>query len=294
MSTPDINNLQNYSNGSYNITFDAAGIENDGSYTITKTGSSYTVSLNGNALITGGSLNDVRALFADGTIESISTPKTPVTSPGSRIITDDDIRSLMKLLLQAFTLMINAQRQGDLNDLNGVLNSLATKVEAMEESKEAAYNAAVMQAIGQIVSGSMSIIGGCISAVGAAKGSVETTKQDPGFQAGGNNVNVAAPTITTKTDYGQIGSGIGQGIGGIGGVAQGACGLVAAGYSAEQQEADIKREMANAQLEFWKQGESMDEKSMEAFFNFLKTLLSILQEYRQNNASTEQSIARMS
>ncbi|MDR2769256.1 MAG: hypothetical protein LBB19_01725 [Puniceicoccales bacterium] len=293
MSTPDMSSLQNYSNGTYNVSFNAKDDAKDGSYTITKTGDSYTISKDGIAQITSGSFNDVKALFADGTIESISMPRTPVISPSSKMITDDDIRGLMKLLLQAFTLMINAQRQGDLNDLNGVLNALATKVAAMEESKEAAYKAAKMQAVGQIVSGSIGIVAGTVQ-VGCAGVSGSKLKSDPHFATAPGTTDISQATSSQTSNlnsFGQSAGTIGQGSGQL---VQGAMGLTAAGYSAEQQEAEIKKEEANAQLEFWKQGESMDEKSMEAFFNFLKTILSILQEYRQNAASTEGAIARMS
>jgi hypothetical protein len=291
MSIPDINSLQNYSNGSYNVTFDASNGAKDGTYTVTKTGDSYTISRDGIAQVTTGSFNDVQNFFADGTLGSISTPKTPVMSPGSKIITDDDIRSLMNLLLQAFTLMINAQRQGDLNDLNGVLSALETKLEAMETSKEEAYKAAKSQAMGLIVSGSISVVGGATQAGMAVAGSKSKTDSTSNTTAEGTTVG---SSTTQGRDWGQVGGGVGSVAQGSGQIAQGAFNLDAAEHTAEQQAAEIKKEEANAQLEFWKQGESMDEKSMEAFFNFLKTILSILQEYRQNAASAEGSIARMS
>ncbi|MDR0392728.1 MAG: hypothetical protein LBH52_00640 [Puniceicoccales bacterium] len=293
MSTPDINSLQKYSNGSYNVAFNAQSDAKDGNYTVTKTGDSYTVSLNGNALVTGGTLGEVKDFFAEGTVESISTPKTPVTSPSSKIITDDDIRSLMNLLLQAFTLMINAQRQGDLNDLNGVLNALATKLEAMEESKDAAYEAAKTQAISNIVAGSIGVLSGAIQ-FGCAIKSGAVLKSDPAFGVTGEGADVSQKTSSQISQWGNYGQAVGTIGQGSGQIVQGTMGLEAAGSTAEQQAAEQKKEEANAHLEFWKQGESMDEKSMEAFFNFLKTILSILQEYRQNAASTEGSIARMS
>jgi hypothetical protein len=291
MSTPDINSLQNYSNGTYNVAFDASDNANDGTYTVTKTGDSYTISKDGITQVTTGNLNDVEGFFRAGTIKSISTPKTPVTSPSSKIITDDDIRGLMKLLLQAFTLMINAQRQGDLNDLNGVLAALETKLAAMEESKDAAYEAAKSQAIGMIVSGSINVVGGAVQAGMAAAGSTSKTDSTSNTTAEGTTVG---SSTTQGKDWGQISQGVGSSVQGGGQIAQGAFNLEAAEHTVEQQEAEQKKAEAEAQLEFWKQGESMDEKSMDAFFNFLKTILSILQEYRQNAASTEGSIARMS
>ncbi|MDR0647561.1 MAG: hypothetical protein LBF43_03975 [Puniceicoccales bacterium] len=295
MSTPDINSLQSYGNGTYNVAFDAKNDAKDGTYTVTKAGDSYTISKDGVAQVSTGNFSEVSSFFAEGEVSSISTPKTPVTSPASKIITDDDIRALMNLLLKAFTLMINAQRQGDLNDMQGVLNALNTKLEAMEESKDAAYNAAVKQAVGQMVSGAFTIVGGCFQAGGAMKGTVKTGGEPiPVNDATGNGGQVAGVTPEVTEDFGAVGAGWSGVSQGCGTMSQAACSLDAASDTKEQQEAEIDKERANSQLEFWKQGESMDEKSMDSFFNFLKTILAMLQEYRQNAANTEQSIARMS
>ncbi|MDR0755798.1 MAG: hypothetical protein LBE99_02715 [Puniceicoccales bacterium] len=304
MSIPDIKDIQNYADGTYNVAFDARSDAQDGTYSVTKKGDSYTISKDG-LIVDSGNINKLSLFFADGSIESISTPKTPVTSPGSKIITDDDIRGLIKLLLQAFTSMINAQRQGDLNDLNGVLNALTTKLDAMGKSADAAYDAAMAQAITNIVSGCINIGAGTAKAVCAGKAHTES-KDNSNFDSKGSTgagdadttvpeaaTNVSKGTDTVPTNWGMWGN-IVDAVGGSTKMVEGVSGIFTAGYTAEQQAAEIEKERANAQLEFWKQGESMDEKSIESFFNFLKTILSVLQEYKQNAASTEQSIARMS
>ncbi|MDR1254418.1 MAG: hypothetical protein LBJ78_00060 [Puniceicoccales bacterium] len=235
----------------------------------------------------------------DGSINDISRPKAPPPFPtNSKLITDDDIRGLMNLLLQAFTLMVNAQRQGDLNDMQGQLSALKTKTDEMTKAKDAAYDAAMTQAIGQIVSGSLTLASAGFQAYCAGK-SCSALANDPSFQASGK-VGEGAKAVTeisqgTASEIGhwdqlsKVAEGAAQGSGAM---ITGICGTVSAGQTAEQQQAEIDKELASAQLEFWKQGESMDEKAMESLFNFLKTILAILQEYRQNATNAENAVVR--
>ena len=234
------------------------------------------------------------------TSKSSSTSETnsaqSVASAKSKTITDDDIRSLMKELIKVFTMLVNCQRQGELNDINGIMAALEAKISSMEEARDEAYKSAMASAISNMVSGAFSIAGGLAQgnlAIGKIKlkGS-KTTFNKAGGRTGGRTA-ITDAAKSTQQDYSNHIQAIGTLTQGCQQLAQASGGIAAAGYNQDQQDAEIAKEEATALLEFWKQNEQMDDKEQESFFNFLKTILSILQEYRQNTANAETNIARM-
>ena len=225
------------------------------------------------------------------TSKSSSTSETnsaqSVASAKSKTITDDDIRSLMKELIKVFTMLVNCQRQGELNDINGIMAALEAKISSMEEARDEAYKSAMASAISNMVSGAFSIAGGL------AQGKLAIGKINLKGSATFNNTVITGAAKSTQQDYSNHIQAIGTLTQGCQQLAQASGGIAAAGYNQDQQDAEIAKEEATALLEFWKQNEQMDDKEQESFFNFLKTILSILQEYRQNTANAETNIARM-
>ena len=229
------------------------------------------------------------------TSKSSSTSETnsaqSVASAKSKTITDDDIRSLMKELIKVFTMLVNCQRQGELNDINGIMAALEAKISSMEEARDEAYKSAMASAISNMVSGAFSIAGGL------AQGKLAIGKINLKGSATFNNtvdrIAITGAAKSTQQDYSNHIQAIGTLTQGCQQLAQASGGIAAAGYNQDQQDAEIAKEEATALLEFWKQNEQMDDKEQESFFNFLKTILSILQEYRQNTANAETNIARM-
>ena len=230
------------------------------------------------------------------TSKSSSTSETnsaqSVASAKSKTITDDDIRSLMKELIKVFTMLVNCQRQGELNDINGIMAALEAKISSMEEARDEAYKSAMASAISNMVSGAFSIAGGL------AQGKLAICKinlkgSNTNFNQIGGGTAITGAAKSTQQDYSNHIQAIGTLTQGCQQLAQASGGIAAAGYNQDQQDAEIAKEEATALLEFWKQNEQMDDKEQESFFNFLKTILSILQEYRQNTANAETNIARM-
>lgn len=226
------------------------------------------------------------------TSKSSSTSETnsaqSVASAKSKTITDDDIRSLMKELIKVFTMLVNCQRQGELNDINGIMAALEAKISSMEEARDEAYKSAMASAISNMVSGAFSIAGGL------AQGKLAIGKgSNTNFNKIGGGTSITGAAKSTQQDYSNHIQAIGTLTQGCQQLAQASGGIAAAGYNQDQQDAEIAKEEATALLEFWKQNEQMDDKEQESFFNFLKTILSILQEYRQNTANAETNIARM-
>ena len=230
------------------------------------------------------------------TSKSSSTSETnsaqSVASAKSKTITDDDIRSLMKELIKVFTMLVNCQRQGELNDINGIMAALEAKISSMEEARDEAYKSAMASAISNMVSGAFSIAGG-LAQGGLAIGKINLKGSNTNFNNTVDRTAITGAAKSTQQDYSNHIQAIGTLTQGCQQLAQASGGIAAAGYNQDQQDAEIAKEEATALLEFWKQNEQMDDKEQESFFNFLKTILSILQEYRQNTANAETNIARI-
>lgn len=220
------------------------------------------------------------------TSKSSSTSETnsaqSVASATSKTITDDDIRSLMKELIKVFTMLVNCQRQGELNDINGIMAALEAKISSMEEARDEAYKSAMASAISNMVSGAFSIAGG-LAQGNLAIGKINLKGSNTNFNGTGVRTAITDAAKSTQQDYSNHIQAIGTLTQGCQQLAQASGGIAAAGYNQDQQDAEIAKEEATALLEFWKQNEQMDDKEQESFFNFLKTILSILQEYRQNS-----------
>ena len=209
-----------------------------------------------------------------------------------KIVTDDDIRALMKELIKAFTMLINCQRQGELNDLNGIMQALEDKLSSMGEARDEAKRSALATAISTIVGGALSVAGGVLQGVFAGM-SVGARKAGVMFDETSGQQTLTEVAKAKGQDYANMIQTIGSLTQAVQQLSQGAGGSAAAAYNERQSTAQIEQEQATALLEFWKQNQQMDQKESESFFNFLKTILSILQEYRQNQSTTELNIARM-
>ncbi|MGX8717025.1 MAG: hypothetical protein ACSW8C_03485, partial [bacterium] len=144
-------------------------------------------------------------------------------------ISDFDIRELMKLLIKAFSQLLNSQRQVTLNTITNIITALKAKIADMEKSRDENYHAALASAIGGIVMGTLQVAGGVISAVGAfnAKKDIakingkETTEltsstdaKQPASTALGTDSTTASSTSATS-GAGETGAGESQGMGEI-------------------------------------------------------------------------------
>ena len=151
------------------------------------------------------------------------------------VFTDADMKELMKLLIAINSELLNSQRELDLNTITTMLKALKAKFEAMKDSRDANYKAAMAQAIGQIISGCFQLTGGVFSAVGggcAKSAGFETEAGRAAGQAysavwkGGADIANAGGTITS-----------------------GITGMIAAGYQYDAKTADIDAAQQDALLE---------------------------------------------
>ena len=97
-------------------------------------------------------------------------------------VTDFDVRELMKLLIQAFAELMSTQRQADLNTLTGIVNTLAEKIDAMEDAKSAQFKSTLASAIGSIVAGSLSVGLALGSAAASSVGLFQSNKAANDFR----------------------------------------------------------------------------------------------------------------
>lgn len=122
------------------------------------------------------------AEFLDKNIEQSLNP-TPTQAYSHTTLTDYDIRELMKLLIKAFSELINAQRQVALSNINGIIQALNEKISAMEKSRDENHKAAIHSAIGQIAMGVLQIVGGFASTGSSASSIAKKFKSSSTWKA---------------------------------------------------------------------------------------------------------------
>ena len=204
-------------------------------------------------------------------------------------LSDFDIRELMKLLIKAFSQLINAQREITVNNIRGIMDALQTKIEQMAKSRDENYNAAIAQATAQIVSGCIQVLGSVLAMAGASAGKNAST-----VKGGSNTENVGA----LKQFFGRSlfsacdGQAILKLADGLGQIVTGATGGIAAGYQAEAKNADIEATKADALMEVLRKMQEENTNQLKELMDFISTLLRVMQELGQNASATEKSIAQ--
>ena len=187
-----------------------------------------------------------------------------------KAVTDFDVRELMKLLIQAFAVLMSTQRQSDLNALTGIVNTLTEKIEAMEDAKSAQFKSTMASAIGSIVAGSITVGMAAGSALASIHG--PNTEKYEGFVTNDEGTKVLGKVIRT-TKSGALAEFLGQSAQGVGQIAGGGGQIASAIYAANKSEAEISQTVADATLEVWRKAQEQGQKTTEALMNFINTAI---------------------
>ncbi len=209
-------------------------------------------------------------------------------------VTDFDVRELMKLLIQAFAELMSTQRQADLNTLTGIVNTLAEKIDAMEDAKSAQFKSTFASAIGSIVAGSISVGMAAGSAFCSGMGLYQSNSQQGEFLAKPGNTVANMPSFIENAGKGWTiaGDALGQSSGGIGQILTGITQIVSAEYAADKAEAEIQQTVADATLEVWRKAQEQGQKTTDALLQFINNLLSMMQQLNQSISSTEKAVVQ--
>ena len=230
-------------------------------------------------------------------------------------ISDFDIRELMKLLIKAFSQLMNSQRQVTLNTITNIVTALKAKVKDMEKSRNENFNAALASAIGGIVSGALQAAGGAFSLVGSGKTQSQTPKvegnqktslstqsQSATENAGTSTHNKAlsdsSVEIAKKSeekviefDDGKM-KAIGEIFKSSGGIFNSIATIISADFQAKAKGADIDSAIQDALMEVLRKMQDEGSNEFKQLIQFISTLLQMLHELQQNASSTEQTIVR--
>ena len=202
----------------------------------------------------------------------------------SKTFSDFDMRELMKLLIRAFSEFMNSQRMITMNTITCILAALAVKIQQMEESRDENYEAAIDQAIGQLVSACLQLA--------AAIGSAVCSFDSAGVLSGEGKACVKDISTETQSIL-TINEGLNsvfQCLEKLAGGSTAISGLIAAGHTADAKTADIASATADKLLEIL--GKMLDENAnqLKLLLDFINTLLKGIQELCQNAYNTEMKI----
>ena len=204
-----------------------------------------------------------------------------------KTISDFDIRELMKLLIKAFSEFMNSQREITLSTVQGIIKALEAKIDAMGKSRDANYNAAIAQAVGQIVSGTLQVAGGigamCAAGAGGSSKAGTTTSTK-----GEVKTEFSMKNFFSACD----GQAIMKLFGGLGDITTGISGVAAADYQATAKNADIDSAKVDAMMEVLRKMQEESSSQLKQLFDFISTLLNTMHSLQQSASSTEKSIVQ--
>ncbi len=220
---------------------------------------------------------------------------SPAVQKAISSITDFDIRELMKLLIAAFSELKTADRERALNVLNATVSALETKIAAMETAKKEAYDAAIANAVGSIVSGALSVGTSLAGGICSLKGLKEIKTQAAHFSGDGNKITKEAISAAgiMSNKYSIIGQTLSGSAQGVGQMVSGGAGVASAIYSANKAEAEIEQTKADALLEILRQAQDQYNKGSDSLQQFIDKVLNIMQQLLQSAAQTEKSVTNI-
>ena len=205
----------------------------------------------------------------------------------SKTFSDFDMRELMKLLIQAFSQLMNTQRAITLNTLNGILTALQEKIKQMEISRDENYKATMAQATAQLIGACLQMavaIGSALTSGVTALG-VGMSKPSGGASTGqltGQQQIIANVGETVKALWSLLGN--------LAGIANPIGTMISAEHTYNAKTAEIASTVQDKLLEVL--GKALDECSnqLKVLMDFINTLLKTIMEYIQNNYNTEMKI----
>ena len=201
-------------------------------------------------------------------------------------LSDFDIRELMKLLIKAFSQLINAQREITLNNVNGILAALKEKTDAMKQAAQEKYDAAIAQAQAQLIAGCIQVAGAAVSMV-ASCGSAWRISQ-----SNATSMEKISTQTQSKLKYWEALSELGKAISSGATIATAIGSGDAAEHTLEASNYDVEATQADARMEVLRKMQEENTNQLKELLDFISTLLQMMQQLQQNASSTEKSIVQ--
>ena len=205
-------------------------------------------------------------------------------------MSDFDIRELMKLLISAFAELMTADRERALNVLNATVTALENKIDAMETAAKEQYNSAIASAVGQIVSGAVSVATAGIGLGLNLKGPKQTTENM--FRGTGDDAIITG-TKTSMTKSGAVADFLTSASVPLGKIIEGSANVDAAKHGLAKSEADIDAAKADALLEILRQAQDQYTKGSDSLQQFIDKVLNVMQQLLQSASQTEKAVANI-
>ena len=237
--------------------------------------------------------------FEDKQFQKLVNTGLLAAEPSLKVVTDGDMRELLKLLIAVLAQMLTTQRQNDLLNLNNLMSSFEAKIKDMKTSRDKQYSAAMTSAVTSIVMGfvslALTVVGTVIqmrSAANTIKGSKDVSREleegtitEIKAQAKLKSLDVSnQPQFTlggAMTSGGQTASQMAQGIAGV----------VSANQQRDAKDADIKAEAEAMVMEIVRKAQEQNQSVAKSLTDAIMSLLSFIQQLIQNASQTERTIA---
>ena len=197
----------------------------------------------------------------------------------------------MKLLMNVSFVLSDLEREESLNFSKLIESQFKIKLDAMTEAADKQYQAAIKQAIGQVISGSISVIGGLASSISLFNHSKVTGKlaaNKEGLEA----TKVANDLAKENADFQALTSIINSVSSGAGKVVEGAFGIDAAKDTHDKAQADITTTTAEHALEQAKNARSDAKDRQQKVIDFISNTIRTLSDILHAQADAEKNIAR--
>lgn len=217
--------------------------------------------------------------------------------PFMKVVTDSDMRELLKLLIAVFAQLMTTQRENDLLNLNNLMSSFEAKIKDMEVSRDKQYDAAMASAITSIVTGFVSLgltVAGTAmqmrSAYNTMKGNKNLLKHFNMGQIKEQQFKTDFKDVTSQQQF-ILGGAMSAGGQAASQIAQGIAGVVSAEQQKDAKNADIAAEAQAMVMEIVRKAQEQNQSTARALMDFINNLLSMIQQLNQNVRQTEMQIA---
>lgn len=239
--------------------------------------------INGTSVLTKN-LYSATTSYLDKAYAALSAPNVDSASLVNQI------RDLMKLLMEVSSILSDLEREESLNFSKLIESQFKIKLDAMTEAADKQYQAAIKQAIGQVISGSISVIGGLASSISLFNHCKNTPK--PGADQNGNKLTVDPVVEKKNADFQALTSIINSVSSGAGKVVEGAFGIDAAKDTHDKAQADIATTTAEHALEQAKNARSDAKDRQQKVIDFISNTIRTLSDILHAQADAEKNIAR--
>ena len=263
----------------------AAALNSSESTTKTNASSSFNnQGINGTSVLTKN-LYSATTSYIDKAYAALSAPNVNSASFVNQI------SDLMKLLMNVSFVLSDLEREESLNFSKLIESQFKIKLDAMTEAADKQYQATIKQAIGQVISGSISVIGGLASSISLFN-HCKNTPDNIKATHKGNEVDVNKILEKKNADFQALTSIINSVSSGAGKVVEGGFGIDAAKDTHDKAQADIMTTTAEHALEQAKNARSDAKDRQQKVIDFISNTIRTLSDILHAQADAEKNIAR--